>query len=377
MTSVAHVFNQYYFDLLRRLKTWSKQNKERSKPARDVLRAIKKHYASYDKLSAEHHAWFTGGAVAALRDTYAGAEDLGEWARTEGKSDAPFFRDVPMSTVTLALGDRPFTYHQYLTTLFSLCYPMTDDEVSALLHALKHHDGAPAAAGEGAAPAGDPMEAVTPAEVRRLWTRLAAKKDGLLQEFPDTFKEMEQTALGKLAKEIMQEVDIGKLQSSIGEDGDMLKAFSDPNGGMAQLLSTVSQKMMSKMASGEIKQETLLSDALQFASKLGGMGSVGGMDLSSMGNILKTMGSMQGMMGGDGDEDGDGGGFDMGALASMLGGAAGGPKGGRTKSAPNMAGMAQHARRAAMAKEMRRKLDKKRRANGDGEGGEGKPDDQA
>ena len=46
-----YVFNQYYIDFLKKLKNDAKDSKDNSKPARDILRAVKKHYLNMDKLS--------------------------------------------------------------------------------------------------------------------------------------------------------------------------------------------------------------------------------------------------------------------------------------------------------------------------------------
>ncbi len=88
---------------------------------------------------------------------------------------------------------------------------------------------------------------------------------------------MEDTMLGKLAKEILEDVDVDKLQKSIGDNGDILKAIGDPNSGFSDLISNVSRKMATKISSGELKQENLLQDAMKFASAMPGMfGNQGG-----------------------------------------------------------------------------------------------------
>lgn len=350
---VPHVFNQYYFDLLKRLKTWAKDNKERSKVARDVLRAIKKNYASYDRLSSEHRDWFTQ-TTEAVRVSYAAVptDGLTGWQPDAGQETTCVFHDIPLSALVTVFKDEPYTLHQYLTTLFALSYPMTDEQVSLLLQCLRNQ-------GQG-------MEQISPSEVQHLWSRFISSKESLLRQFPSTFKDMEDTSLGRLAKEIMEEVDIGKLQSTLGE-GDIFKALADPNSGMANLLSTVSQKMINKMASGEIRQENLLSDALQFASKLGGgmgMGAggrgPGGMDLSGFGNMLKNM---QGMLGGEDGGDGP----DLSAMTSMLGNMLGGGSSGGKRAAASA--MSQQFRRSSKATQLRKKLDaRKARGNGNGNG---------
>jgi hypothetical protein len=81
---------------------------------------------------------------------------------------------------------------------------------------------------------------------------------------------MEDTMLGKLAKEILEDVDVEKLQKSIGDNGDILKAIGDPDSGFSELISNVSRKMANKISTGELKQENLLQDAIKFASAMPG-----------------------------------------------------------------------------------------------------------
>jgi hypothetical protein len=108
---------------------------------------------------------------------------------------------------------------------------------------------------------------------------------------------MEDTMLGKLAKEIMEDVDIDKLQKSIGDNGDILKAIGDPDSGFSDLISNVSRKMATKISNGELKQEGLLQDAMKFASVMPGLfgGNPNGnpeknqMDMSNMMKMMSTM----------------------------------------------------------------------------------------
>ena len=82
---------------------------------------------------------------------------------------------------------------------------------------------------------------------------------------------MENTTLGKLAKEILEDVDVNKLQKSMGENGDVLKSLGDPDSGFGDIISSVSQKMASKLSSGELNQENLMNDAMKFATMMPGM----------------------------------------------------------------------------------------------------------
>jgi hypothetical protein len=110
----------------------------------------------------------------------------------------------------------------------------------------------------------------------------------------------------------LEDVDIDKLQKSIGDNGDILKAIGDPNSGFSDLISNVSRKMATKISNGELKQENLLQDAMKFASIMPGMfgnqnGGPGG------------PGGPSGMPGPSGAGGAGGSGPDMAAMMKMMG----------------------------------------------------------
>ena len=47
--SRVYVFNQYYLDLLKRVKNSAKKFKEKSKSAKNVLTSVKSNYSTFDK----------------------------------------------------------------------------------------------------------------------------------------------------------------------------------------------------------------------------------------------------------------------------------------------------------------------------------------
>ena len=159
---------------------------------------------------------------------------------------------------------------------------------------------------------------------------------------------MEDTMLGKLAKEILDDVDVDKLQQSIGEKGDLLKAIGDPDSGFGDLISNVSRKMATKISNGELKQENLLQDAMKFASTMPGLfggANPGGGDnkqQNDMANMMNMMNNKEGMD----------------AFKNMMGGADKGKKAG-SKAAFN-----KNAYRKSMAaNKLKAKLAKRREEN--------------
>ena len=132
---------------------------------------------------------------------------------------------------------------------------------------------------------------------------------------------MENTTLGKLAKEILEDVDVNKLQKSMDQNGDVLKSLGDPDSGFGDIISNVSQKMAAKLSSGELNQENLMQDAMKFASMMPGMfgnqnnmgknNNMGNNNMANMGNMMSMFSEMMANNNGDGDMP------DLNAIKSM------------------------------------------------------------
>jgi len=390
---MATVFNQYYFDVLKKLRALARERKEDSREARGVLKAVKRHYLSWDKDSGEYRDWFNEADSADHEwDRYAGldneTEALEAWA---SGTTAVLYKDMPVAMVRVIFKDVA-AFH-YFTTI--LCVLRREEVSGELLKQVL--DALKAIAKETDAEIGERLSAIDSEAVRHLMKRAvmlhASQRTATAQAAAagagaagaaglPNFSGLEETSLGRLAKEIMEEVNVDDLQKSVGEDGDILKALANPESGLLKLVGTVSQKMVSKMATGELNQENLLSDALQFATKMGG--NIPGLgNLAGMGNMLSSL-----MGGGDGDNDGGrrgsrrgaggasggggAGGMDMqgmlSSLMGMMGGAGGAPgmpggAGGSARARPNVAAANQHLRRKTQARSMRDRLAAKRKEN--------------
>jgi len=314
----ARVFNQYYFNVLRQLKSIARTQKNKV-----VLKAIKKHYSSWDTQSDEYQAWFNGDTETEATDRpWAAYEADASVYDTWTKSEVFIYREISLDLIEALLTDSN-TIHHFLTALCIFRKPMDSVTLETTLAAVK--------ASGIASDAEDPL-------VTRLKTFRAgvgagvgagASKPGL-----EAFAGLENTSIGKMAKEIMDEIDVSEIQKSIGDDGDIFKALSNPDNGIMKLVSTVSQKMMEKMSSGELKQESIIGDAMSFFGKaMGGAGGAGGTDGGSPDMMKTIQGLMQGMTGGAGGGLGGGGLADMmKAMSSMgLGGSSGGNGGGHRK----------------------------------------------
>lgn len=337
----AYLFNQFYFDLLKKLKKSAKQKKEKSKEARAVLRAIKHSYVSYETGSIEYIQKFRESVGPQFWKEYCECpvETADKFLLSEQAFGAYVYHQISVDMIAVCLDDT-FVLHHYLAIFAILMQEMTDEDVARTMDILKNIKNA------------QDFGAILNTEARRWVARLHtiySKKS----TFGDQFADIESTSLGKLAKEIMEEVDLTNLQNSIGTDGDVFKALTDPNSGIANLLGTVSQKMISKLASGEIKQENLLQDAMKFATKIPGLagGGAGGGGGSGL-DLGKITSMMQGMLGGGAEGDGE---PDMGSLMNMVQGMMG--KG--AKSASTAKNTLNSARKSAQLKKMRERMKKK------------------
>jgi hypothetical protein len=148
--------------------------------------------------------------------------------------------------------------------------------------------------------------------------------------------------LGDLAREIAEETsqDLNVDMEGVTDVKDVFqKLFSSP-GKLMGMVKNVSEKLDSKMKSGEISQNELMTEASEMLNKMKNM--------PGMGNIQEMLGKM-GM--------GRGGGMDMGDLAAMAGMA------GLGRNAKiNTGAMQQHADRLAKQEAFKNRIKKKMEA---------------
>jgi len=151
--------------------------------------------------------------------------------------------------------------------------------------------------------------------------------------------------IGKLAKELAEDMS-EDIAASFGDDMEGMTSTKDVLSKLMQnpekiknVVNTVKDKLASKMESGEISREDLMTEASEMMNKMNGggegglsdmlknMGGAGGMgdmlkSMGGMGDMLKSMGGAGGManmfknMGGDGGNDDDD--IDGGGMAEMF-----------------------------------------------------------
>jgi hypothetical protein len=360
MPSASQVFNQYYWDLLKKVKDIAKDLKYRSDDlgSREVLGEIKQSYATFDKSSHEHVDWYRSHASAldAFIDADGDVSSKLEWHKVDGISAIELYKGITLGDIARMFRNKNvILYFIVLLSLFAR-EGLEEPEQAALIELLKNQPWK-----EEDIHGAEALSAAS--KVRLVLLHSISEKpkqeSGAKDDGPDALmSELENTSLGRLAKEIMNDVNVDEISKSIGEEGDILKVLSNPDGGITKLLGTVSQKMISKLASGELKQDTLLQDAMKLASTLpntGGLGDMGSM-LQQVSKMASMFGGMGGMGGGEDAAEPDMASM-MTQLASMMGGGGGatGKKGART--VVNQAAV----NRAVRSKQLRKKLDERRK----------------
>lgn len=110
---------------------------------------------------------------------------------------------------------------------------------------------------------------------------------------------LENSSIAKLAKEISDEINpteiIGDDLKNINNPMQIFQSLlsGDKQKGIGKLMTTVCDKLKTKMESGDIKQEELLEEATSLLGKMGGLG--GGKGNSNLGNMMSMMQNLSSM----------------------------------------------------------------------------------
>ena len=311
--SNQYVFNQYYIDFIKRLKQAAKKMKEDNSDedndegnsevcednylfAKSIIKTIKANYITFDK-SSDEYIKYINSLPENFWTSYADAEEskIDEWFDLEEVKDVNIFTNISVKQIQRLINDN-FLCHHFLTVFYLFKNDLSDEEVKKYIKIFQESSD-------------ELLNDIENDNNKKMIARLNSLKTKNIKDKTNlNMAGMEDTMLGKLAKEILEDVDIDKLQKSIGDNGDILKAIGDPNSGFSDLISNVSRKMATKISNGELKQENLLQDAMKFASIMPGMfgnqnaGAAGGSGAGGSGGTgasgsAPDMASMMKMMG--------------------------------------------------------------------------------
>ena len=288
------VFNQYYIDLLKRLKSVSKKikdgdQKENIDIGKTVYKSIKENYITLDKSSDEYVKYVNDTVTDDFWTSYLEIEDINnadDWFSREDILNTQIFEKISLKNIKILLNDE-FLCHHFLSVLYIFKHEISEEDTKTIVLFLQGNDK------------NITIDNVTDVNYKKLLQRLNDMKIKRIKDKSGIdMKSIEDTTLGKLAKEILEDVDVDKIQKSIGEKGDVLKAIGDPDSGFTELITNVSRKMANKISSGELKQETLLQDAMKFASVMPGLfGGASGANSSDKNHGVPDMSAMMNMMG--------------------------------------------------------------------------------
>lgn len=283
------VFNQYYIDFIKRLKQASRNIKDEGKKnenyelAKEVMKSIKNNYVTLDKSSDEYIIY-----INKLSDSFwpsyvdATCENINEWFDSETVKNVELYQNITIANIRKLIND-DFLCNHFLTVFYLFKSELSEENVKKYVSILQESFKT------------ELYEELENEEHKKLLKRLnEMKKRNIKEKTGVNMAGMEDTTLGRLAKEILDDVDVDKLQQSLGDKGDLLKAIGDPDSGFSDLISNVSRKMATKISNGELKQENLLQDAMKFASTMPGL--FGGANPGGSGNSNKQQQDMANMM---------------------------------------------------------------------------------
>lgn len=303
MSSSVFIFNQYYIDLLKKIKVNSKELTLECNIARNILKAIKTNYSTLDKSSNEYVNYIKSNISEDVWKTFINLEDdkFKEWIDTN--KDINIFIDITLGDIYNILND-DYLCLNYFSVFYIFKEELESETIAELVKILKSITDALI-----------DEETVEDENIRIILQRLKDERLKTMKDKPSgiDMKGLEDTNLGKLAKEILDDIDIPKLKKSIDNSGDVFKAIGDPDSGFGDVISNVSKKMANKISSGELNKDNMIQDAMKFASMMPGLFNSGGSggnnqnngggmpDLSSMSGMMNAMSAMSSMMGNNGN----------------------------------------------------------------------------
>lgn len=294
MVSSIVIFNQYYYDLLTKIRTIAKKHREHSSTAKKVLDVMRDNYKEFDKSSVEYVEYLKTSCSDDFWKSYMEIDKDGcdEWLKKDEVKSVNIYKDISIGEISKLLRDN-FLCHHYLSVFYIFKNEMSDESATTVLNILQTFS--------------EDFE-LEDVEVKKVIERLNAMKSDKVKEGAsfEGIGELKDTTIGKIAKEIIDDVNIDKFKKTMNEEGDILKALANPENGLGELFSKVGNKVTDKISSGELNQDAIMKDAMKFASLIPSMfGNKGGDDSGfNMADMMKMMSAMNGGMGGMGGKRG-------------------------------------------------------------------------
>ena len=288
-TSIV-IFNQYYYDLLTKIRTIAKKHKDNSSTANKVLEVMKDNYKEFDKTSGEYVEFLNTNCNDEFWKSYLDVEKekCDDWLKKDEIKNVCLFKEITISEIAKLLRDN-FLCHHFLSVFYIYKNEMTDESASIILKILQSFT--------------EDFE-LDNEDYKKVINRLNNMKTDKVKDSSsfEGMGELKDTTIGKIAKEIIDDVNIDKFKQTMSEEGDILKALANPENGLGELFSKVGNKVSDKISSGELNQDAIMKDAMKFASMLpsmfGNNGGGGGNGDFNMADMMRMMSSMNGGGGG-------------------------------------------------------------------------------
>ena len=315
----TYIFNQYYIDLLKKIKNIAKKHRTQSETAKRALKSVKDNYQTYDKTSDEYLDFFKNSCNEEFWSSYIQLEEeeeVDKWLKDDKNLSVEVYKNISLKDVVKLLRNN-YIVHHYLTVLYIYTNQMTEEDITKILKLLQEKDEVNL---------DDEANKVDNENINKILKRFLKEKSKNAEQTKNEdddipgMDSLKDTTIGKIAKEIIDDIDLTKIKQSINDEGDIFKAIAKPDSGFGELFTNVSQKMSSKISSGELSQEAIFKDAMKFASLLPGMlgtngggatgggksAGGGGFDMEAMMNMMSMMNNMNGGggMGGGGGKKG-------------------------------------------------------------------------
>jgi ribosomal protein S17E len=293
MATSKVIFNQYYYDLLTKIRTIAKKHKDNSSTANKVLEVMKDNYKEFDKTSGEYVDFLNTNCNDDFWKSYLDIEkeNCDDWLKKDDIKNVCIFKDISIGEIAKLLRDN-FLCHHFLSVFYIYKNEMSDESASNILKILQTFS--------------DDFE-LDNENYKKVINRLNTMKSEKVKENSsfEGMGELKDTTIGKIAKEIIEDVNIDKFKQTMSEEGDILKALANPENGLGELFSKVGNKVTDKISSGELNQDAIMKDAMKFASMLPSMfgnngGGGGGNGDFNMADMMRMMGAMNGGGGGGG-----------------------------------------------------------------------------
>jgi len=293
MSSSIVIFNQYYYDLLTKIRTIAKKHKDSSSTANRVLESMKENYKEFDKTSNDYINFLNDNCNTEFWKIYLdiSKDDCDDWLKRDDVKNVKLFIDITIADISKLLRDN-FLCHHYISVFYIFKNEMSDDSAAIILKILQSFDESFELDNE---------------DFKKVIERLNKIKGDKVRDDTtfDAMDNLKDTTIGKIAKEIIQDVDINKLKTTLSNnEGDIFKALASEESGLGELFSTVGSKVSNKISSGELNQEAIMKDAMKFASMIPGMfgnnngGGGNGDNNFNFADMMKMMSAMN--MGGNG-----------------------------------------------------------------------------